>query len=222
MKFYSLIVTLFLFVSCQENKVGKMKILFFGDSITEAGVKPKGYIDQIQEYLNTKQLQNDYALVGKGISGNKVYDLYLRLDKDVLAENPQKVIIWIGVNDVWHKPMHGTGTDADRFIKFYDAIIEKLKAQNIEVFVCTPAVVGERKDKQNELDAPLDEFSNMIREIATKHKVTLIDLRTLVNDYLQTNNTEDVAEGILTYDGVHLSDLGNQMIAQWMIEKILP
>jgi lysophospholipase L1-like esterase len=56
-----------------------------------------------------------------------VYDLYLRLEEDVLKKRPDVVVIWIGVNDVWHKTILGTGTDADKFEKFYTAIINKLK-----------------------------------------------------------------------------------------------
>ena len=64
------------------------------------------------------------------------------MDEDVLAKSPNAVVIWIGVNDVWHKKLLGTGTDADKFEKFYTAIIKKLRERNISVFLCTPAVIG--------------------------------------------------------------------------------
>src|ERR1700730_10517619 len=86
------------------------RVIFFGDSITEQGAKPGGYITRIQDALAQKGLAAQYDLVGAGVSGNKVYDLYLRLDDDVLAKKPDVVMIWIGVNDVWHKVTSGTGT----------------------------------------------------------------------------------------------------------------
>ena len=93
----------------------KKKVVFFGDSITEAAVNPGGYIRLIDTIIQKEGLSNNYDLIGAGISGNKVYDLYLRLEKDVLEKNPDIVVIYIGVNDVWHKMNGGTGTDYDKF-----------------------------------------------------------------------------------------------------------
>ena len=101
-------------VSWKSNQ-DKKRIVFFGDSITQAGVQPKGYITILGNMLKEKNIADNYELIGAGIGGNKVYDLYLRMDDDVLAKNPNIVVIWVGVNDVWHKRSHGTGTDADKF-----------------------------------------------------------------------------------------------------------
>src|ERR1700742_119382 len=103
----------------------KTKILFFGDSITQMGVNKGGYIDRINKSITDRGLDKKYQLIGAGIGGNKVYDLYLRMEDDVLAKKPDVVFIYIGVNDVWHKVSSGTGTDADKFDKFYTAIINK-------------------------------------------------------------------------------------------------
>ena len=53
----------------------KQRIVFFGDSITQAGVQPNGYISKLGELLNKKGIGSNYELVGAGISGNKIYDL---------------------------------------------------------------------------------------------------------------------------------------------------
>ena len=51
------------------SPVKKTKIVFFGDSITQAGVKKGGYIDRIQNWINQKSLQEKYELAGAGIGG---------------------------------------------------------------------------------------------------------------------------------------------------------
>ena len=89
-------------------------MFFFGDSITEAGVKPGGYIAEIGTLAGKENLSAKYEFFGAGIGGNKVYDLFLRVENDVLSKYPDVVIIFVGVNDVWHKRTYGTGTDADR------------------------------------------------------------------------------------------------------------
>ena len=76
-----------------------VRVIFFGDSITEAGVGPAGYITQLRGMLPAGK----FELTGAGIGGNKVYALYLRLERDVLDRHPDVVVVFVGVNDVWHK-----------------------------------------------------------------------------------------------------------------------
>src|SRR6476620_8689397 len=122
----------------------KQKIIFFGDSITQMGVDNGGYIRQLDTLL--KANNKSAELIGAGIGGNKVYDLYLRLEDDVLAKNPDVVVIYVGVNDVWHKSSYGTGTDPDKFEKFYQALINKIKGTGSKIILTTPAAIGEKTD----------------------------------------------------------------------------
>src|SRR4030095_9268649 len=104
----------------------KTRVVFFGDSITQQGAQPNGYIRQMDTMLIQRGLADQYELEGAGIGGNKVYDLYLRIDSDVVMKKPDVVFIYIGVNDVWHKATSGTGTDPDKFERFYTRIIKIL------------------------------------------------------------------------------------------------
>ena len=199
----------------------KTRIIFFGDSITQAGVNKGGYIDRIQTAINTKGIQDKYELIGAGIGGNKVYDLYLRMEEDVLSKQPDIVVIYVGINDVWHKTSHGTGTDIDKYEKFYTAIIKKLQAKNIKVAVCTPTVIGELKNNANQQDEDLNKYSDVIRKLAASYNCTLIDLRKGFSDYEAKNNSANAPSGILTTDRVHLNETGNQIVADEMT-KTLP
>jgi lysophospholipase L1-like esterase len=196
----------------------KIRVVFFGDSITQAGVSPKGYITQLGEILKSKGAGDKYELIGAGIGGNKVYDLYLRMEQDVLAKNPDVVYIYVGINDVWHKRSHGTGTDPDKYVKFYKAIIEKLKEKSIKVILCTPSVIGEKYDYSNEQDGDLNRYAGLIRDLAKQNNLPLVDLRKSFQDYLEKNNPENKESGILTTDRVHLNDLGNAFVAEKMLE----
>ncbi|TWI79094.1 lysophospholipase L1-like esterase [Lacibacter cauensis] len=190
----------------------KTKVIFFGDSITQAGINPGGYVKRIDS-MAQQQGKAGYEFVGAGIGGNKVYDLYLRMEEDVLAKNPNVVVIYIGVNDVWHKSSSGTGTDADKFAKFYQAIIDKIKAKNSKIILCTPAVIGEKADGSNPQDGDLTEYSKIIRGLAQKNTLPLVDLRKAFIDYNLKNNPSNKDRGILTTDRVHLNEKGNQLVA---------
>ncbi len=193
-----------------------LRVIFFGDSITQQGNQPGGYISLVKESLEKKGLTGQYELLGAGIGGNKVYDLYLRLEDDVLSKNPDVVFIYVGINDVWHKASHGTGTDPDKYVKFYEAIIKKLKAQHVRIIVCTPSVIGERNDYSNQQDGDLNHYANLIRDIAQRNEVELLDLKSEFQTYLQANNPENKDRGILTTDRVHLNPAGNAFLAEKM------
>lgn len=197
------------------------RIVFFGDSITQFGVKPKGYITVLQDMIKANGLDKKYEVIGAGISGNKVTDLYLRLEDDVLAKNPSTVVIFIGTNDVWHKSSHGTGTDPEKFERFYVAIIKKLQAKNIKVVLVTPAAIGEKTDYTNEQDGDLNRYAAIIRKIAAGNNCSLIDMRKVFLDYNLINNKNNEEKGILTTDRVHLNDTGNQVVAEQMYKHLI-
>ncbi len=198
----------------------KKKVVFFGDSITQAGVQPGGYILKVGELASKENKAGQFDFIGSGIGGNKIYDLYLRVEDDVLSKNPDVVVLYVGVNDVWHKRTHGTGTDADKFEKFYTTLIKKFQAKNIKVILCTPAAIGERTDSSNELDGDLNNYSNIIRSLASKNNLPLVDLRKSFLDYNLKFNTENKESGILTSDRVHLNEKGNQFVAEEMWKAI--
>lgn len=198
----------------------RKKVVFFGDSITQAGVQPGGYITKVGEMAARDKKADQYEFIGAGIGGNKVYDLYLRVDDDVLSKNPDVVVIYIGVNDVWHKQLSGTGTDYDKFERFYNALLKKFQEKNIKVILATPAVIGERTDNSNQMDGDLNRYSALIRTIAQKNNLPLVDLRKGFLEYAKANNPENKEQGILTTDRVHLNEKGNEFVAAEMWKAI--
>ncbi|MBK7215356.1 MAG: G-D-S-L family lipolytic protein [Bacteroidales bacterium] len=219
LKTISFAVVFFCLLSFTMDK--PVRIIFFGDSITQMGVDPGGYIDRMNKSLQASGRAASYELIGAGIGGNKVYDLYLRLEDDVLAKSPDKVVIWVGVNDVWHKSSMGTGTDADKFEKFYTAIIKKLQDRNIKVVLVTPAAIGEKSDYSNQQDGDLNRYSTIIRDLAKKYNCQLCDLRKIFHEYILLNNPDNLDRGILTTDGVHLNEKGNTLVAETFLKIVL-
>lgn len=210
-----------LVVACAAFLLTAMKpktkrVVFFGDSITQGGAQGNGYINLLKKQVDSTK----FELFGAGIGGNKVYDLYLRLEDDVLAKKSDLVFIYVGINDVWHKQTSKTGTDYPKYLKFYQALINKIKAAGSAVVLCTPSVVGEKKGGANELDADLDKYSEGIRELAAKNNLPLCDLRKAFQAYEEQNNPENLEKDILTRDRVHLNDKGNQFVADQMLPFI--
>jgi lysophospholipase L1-like esterase len=162
------------------------KIVFLGDSITQAGAGPSGYISLMRESLAGAGLASDFELIGAGISGNKVPDLQKRLEKDVLAQHPDLVFVYIGINDVWHwtHPNAKGGTTKANFEAGLKDVIGRIQKQGAKVVLCTPSVIGEKGDGSNPNDKMLDEYAEVSRQVAREQGLQVCDLRKSFASYL--------------------------------------
>ena len=234
------LLLIFILISACSNST---KIVFLGDSITAAGVYDTDvgvpYNDELvyPDYTGFITLLNenvgeDVQLIGKGVSGDKVSNLLERYKKDVLSLNPDIVFIYIGINDVWHKYSFGTGTDIIFYENGLKKIIGDLKSQGARVILCTPTVIGENKgeftlvnqfkdiETMEIMNGDLDAYSDVIRKLSSELNTDLLDLREIFMNYISENNPNNESSGITTYDGVHLNDLGNKLIADEMLRFI--
>ena len=197
------------------------RIVFLGDSITAGGVRPTGYVTLVKNALAEKHKDLGIEVIGAGVSGNKVPDLQRRLDKDVLAKKPTVVVIYIGINDVWHGENDpAKGTSKEKFEEGLKEIIKKIKDAGARVVLCTPTVIGEKKAGANKLDAKLDEYAEISRAVAKDTGAQLCDLRKAFVDHLAKNNPDDKESGILTTDRVHLNDAGNKLVAETILATL--
>ena len=197
------------------------RIVFFGDSITQLGVKPGGYVTLVRDSLLAKHVSLGIEVIGAGISGNKVPDLQRRLQKDVLDKKPTVVVIYIGINDVWHWVTPGLkGTPKDEFETGLKEMIAVIQKGGARVVLCTPSVIGEKYDGSNPQDAMLAEYSDISRQVARETGSKLCDLRADFIEYLKSHNPGDEEKGILTVDRVHLNDQGNRFVAEQMLRSL--
>jgi lysophospholipase L1-like esterase len=195
------------------------RIVFLGDSITQAGVGEKGYVTLIKNTLAEKHKDLGIEIIGAGISGNKVPDLQKRLQKDVLDKKPTIVVIYIGINDVWHgQDDPAKGTSKEKFEAGLKEIIGKIQDGKGQVLLCTPSVIGEKTDGKNKNDAKLDEYADISRAVAKELKIPVCDLRKAFQDYLKDKNDKNVEKGVLTGDGVHLNEAGNKFVAETILK----
>ena len=199
-----------------------IRIVFLGDSITEAGASPGGYVARVEEALAERYPGGKVEVIGAGISGNKVPDLQERLDRDVLAHHPTHVVIYIGINDVWHSYAfdHVTGTDRDVFEAGLHDLIATMHAANVHVSLCTPSVIGEDPSSEADVNQALMEYADISRAVAETSGATLCDVRAAFEEHLTEHNPEKQYEGVLTTDGVHLNEAGNQFVADLMLEHL--
>ena len=192
------------------------RISFIGDSITMQG----GFIRLMREAIGRSDHTKDLSvqLFQHGLNGGRVDTIvggvtpWGKQDpfSTLLKKNkPTVVVIFLGVNDV----THGNAVSPEAFETGLGKLVSEAKQTGAVVILATPAVAGEKRDGTNPHDAKMDQYASISRKVAAAKHVALCDLRKTFIEYLKANNPENKPRGILTYDGIHMSPKGNELLA---------
>lgn len=209
-----------------------MKILFFGDSITDMGRNRtenasgciwsygSGYPMFVASDLYRID-PNKYEVINRGISGNRTVDLYARIKADVWNLQPDVLSILIGINDVWHEIISKNGVDIVRFEKMYRHIIEDTKAvlPNVKIVLCEPFVLKgcatintEAIPDRYERFCEIYDYAKVVKKLAEEYGLYFLPLQEQF-----TKKAEQYGVEPYLYDGVHPMVAGATLIAdEWV------
>jgi lysophospholipase L1-like esterase len=199
------------------------RICFIGDSITMQG----GFIRLMREAIGRSDHTKDLSvqLFQHGLNGGRVDTIVegvtpwgkqdpfsMLLEKD----RPTVVVIFLGVNDV----THGDAVSPEAFETGLGKLVSEAKPTGAVVVLATPAVASEKHDGTNPHDVKMDRYAAISRKVAAANRVALCDLRKAFIEYLKANNPENKPRGVLTYDGIHMSAKGNDLLAHELSRSI--
>ena len=201
-----------------------MKILFFGDSITDALRNREenwqlnrfgsGYVMQIAGRLFERS-PVDYEIVNRGVSGDRVVDLYARVKKDVWNEKPDVLSILVGVNSLWHEHFFQNGVELERWERVYRMLIEDTKKElpNTKIILCEPFILhGEITDLNYELFSKITEYAKVVERLAKEYGLYFLPLQDTIN-----NAAVQYGNSLILRDGVHPTVQGAVLIAkEWL------
>ena len=185
-------------------------IVFFGDSITDAGRIREQNTKDVKKYGNgfvylieaelSKKYPNEFKIVNTGISGNRIVDLYARVCKDVYVEKPDVLSILVGVNDVWHEIHRSNGVEIDRFDRFYRMMLDEAyeKFPNLKVVIVEPFVLkGFATEEKIDQFCEVKKYAKIIEKIASDYNVPFIKTQEVMDKY-----AELYGDNYLLIDGV--------------------
>lgn len=203
-------------------------ILFQGDSITDCRRDRSdfygtgcGYPHLIKASLG-HDCPNEYEFINRGISGNRIVDLYARIKADFINLAPDYASIYIGVNDAWHEINHQNGVDTAKFEKIYTMLIDEIKAAlpDIKLMIIAPYVLegsatcdtDEIPDRLARFRADVAEKAAVSKKIAEKYGLPLIELQSAFD-----RACEKAEPKYWTGDGVHPTPHGHELIKRlWL------
>lgn len=205
------------------------RILFQGDSITDGGrLKGRenewdlnhqmghGYAYLINAAMGYRYPEKNLCFYNRGVSGNRIADLYGRWMEDTLCLKPDILSIMVGINDCASTLREKTGSSPARFEKIYQLLLDEVREENpgVKMVLCEPFAlpVGPIKDDFAAWRQELEPLQEKVRCIAEKNRAVFVPLQKRFQELLSVREAE-----YWVWDGVHPTVCGHQVIAQqWM------
>ena len=204
-------------------------ILFQGDSITDcgrsrdAGNEHAGYgYAQFTKGALGAEYPGEYTFFNRGVSGNRIVDIYARIKADIINLKPDYMSLLIGINDIWHEISNKNGVGPEKFEMIYDMLISEVKAAlpDIKIMLLGAFVLeGSATCNTDEVPDRLLRFKKgaelnaaAANRIAKKHGLLYVPLQEVFD-----KACEKAEPAYWTADGVHPTPMGHELIKkEWL------
>ncbi|MFU8875389.1 SGNH/GDSL hydrolase family protein [Micromonospora sp. SL4-19] len=197
------------------------RVLFIGDSITDAGRDRSGgddlgtgYAMMAGAWFTARHPEHRATFLNRGVSGDRVRDLRARWESDCLALVPQVVSVLIGINDTWRRYSEDDPTSPADFARDYRHILESTRRMGARIILVEPFVIP-LDDAKRAWREDLDPKVDVVRRLAAEFDATLVAVDKLFQ-------AADVDERVWTNDGVHLTPFGHALLAQQWLRAVTP
>ncbi len=207
------------------------RILFQGDSITDAGrsrdndnFPGNGYPTLLKARIGM-DYPTEYECINRGVSGDRVVDIYARIRRDIIMMQPDILSILIGINDVWHELGSHNGVDAKKFEMVYDLILSEVetalpqtKLVILEPFVLEGGATCATEENPGRYDYFCTEVAlraQAARRVSDRHHATFVPLQAALDEACQRAKASH-----WLMDGVHPTSAGHELIARQWMERV--
>ncbi len=198
-------------------------ILFQGDSITDGNrgrnedlnhIHGHGYQYILASEMYADNFNKNIEVINRGISGNRIADLYGRWREHCINLKPTVLSILVGINDC-HSVYHWNhGSKPDRYKKIYRYMLDEVLEQNPDtLLVIMEPFFGKSKDEDENYDKymteHITEYSKAAKEIAEEYGAVFVPLQDMFDEYAKHTDIFS-----LLWDGVHPTTGAHQLIAR--------
>ena len=204
-------------------------LLFQGDSITDAGRNKEhevanvanafgtGYALLTASWLLGELATKKLTIHNRGISGNKVYQLAERWDKDCLDLEPDVVSILIGVNDYWHMRNGRYEGTPEIYENDFRSLLQRTQTSlpGVRLIICQPFILPGTREVDETWIKPFIPYQEIAARLAKEFNAVWVPFQEAFNQALQCAPATYWAG-----DGVHPSMAGAQLMAETWLQSI--
>lgn len=198
------------------------RVLFHGDSITDAGRSREndallggGYANLIAAWLSARHPGHGLTFLNRGIGGHRIYDLEERWTRDCVDLQPDWVSILIGINDTWRRYDSGKPSPIPEFEACYRRLLDRVKGEtSARVILLEPFVLPTPPDRVAWRE-DLDPRIAAVRRVAADYGTLYVPL-----DGIFAAAAAQRPASFWAHDGVHPSQAGHALIAQAWIRAV--
>lgn len=208
------------FAEVKRGENINMRIVFFGDSITDCDRDRgdekslgNGYVKVLADKLRPIYPDMDIELYNKGVSGNEVCDLLARVQRDVIDLQPDAVVIMIGINNTIHQYKYGKELNFKQFERDLTQLVTALKEAGIVVIFLEPFLLP-APDKRR-MRPVFDRELEIIRRVCVDKCDEFVAYDEMFNGLCESHSYTIYSE-----DGVHPTFKGSNLIANTSIKAI--
>ena len=204
-------------MNLKENDV----VLFQGDSITDGNrgrnsdlnhVHGHGYQYILASEMYADNLNKNVDILNRGISGDRIADLFGRWREDCLNLKPTILSVLIGINDIILEYDGDKGSYPDRYEKIYRLLLDEVLEQNPDTFlVIIEPFFGEKREPElNEyFKARIGAYQAAAKRVAADYNAVFVPVQDMIDEYAEKTDVFNIL-----WDGVHPTTCGHQLIAR--------
>lgn len=199
-----------------------MKIVFIGDSITDANhnysedILGEGYVKIIADILRKSHL--DIEIFNKGHDGFTVSGLWRMLDYDCISKAPDIVSILIGCNDISVEKSTGKTLEEQGFQELYERILKRIRQETNAKIICMGPFVFPHPQEFANWIPQIKKAEDIARAAAEKYGAVFVPLHEELNDAVKFAG---YAYEKITVDGIHLTEEGAGIVAEKWLEAVV-
>ncbi len=199
-----------------------MKVLFQGDSVTDAGrdrSNPhdmgEGYPRYAAAMIQDSYPDTSFEFINLGISGNRTADLVVRLRRDFIDIQPDIVSLLIGINDVWHRVLHGVVTTDEAFERNLRTVLEGIHRETpAKILLIQPFLL--RGGEENGFREELCRKQAICRRLADEYADAYLEMEARFGE----QDKETLA--LYSRDGIHPTQDGAAFIGEAYLRAVMP
>ena len=197
-------------------------ILMQGDSITE-GLRKHDIPEDLGQWYAKRVAgalelahPGEYTFINRGISGNRIVDLYARIKRDIINLKPDIMTLMIGTNDVWAEYSRQNGVSPAKYERFYEMILDEVEAAlpNIKIILMGSYYQDGVQEYNDSFLPEVKERAEIVRKIAERRGYPYIATQPLFDEAEKRGVTH------LTFDGCHPDYAGCELLKNALVQEI--